>query len=83
MRLFDLLADCVESRVALPHRRGCGPWQNRNGENIDRQVKACLRDGLMEAHYPSGYASCELTDKGRMIGQSQLNHRLGVEDREG
>lgn len=75
MRLYDLLADCVEDRRALPVRHGFGPWQTKNGENVQRQVKACLRDGLMEAHYPVGSGSCELTDKGRALGQLRLTAR--------
>lgn len=75
MRLYDLLADCVESRSALPRRIGGGPWQTRSGENVNRQTKACLRDGLMTAHYPVGGGSCELTDKGREMGQARLDAR--------
>lgn len=75
MRLYDLLADCVESRGALPTRRGAGPWQTKNGESVERQVNAALRDGLMTAFYPRGAGSCELTDKGRSIGQARLDAR--------
>jgi hypothetical protein len=75
MRLHDLLADCVENRRALPRRIGAGPWQTGSGENVQRQVKACLRDGFMEAHYPSGGGSCELTEKGRALGQQVLDAR--------
>lgn len=74
-RLYDLLADCVEDRRCLPTRKGAGPWQGKNGENINRQVKACLRDGLMTGFYPPGSGSCELTDKGKEIGQAVLKAR--------
>lgn len=75
MRLYDLLADCVEDRACLPRRIGAGPWQTKSGENVQRQTKACLRDGLMVGHFPSGSGSCELTDKGRKLGQFRLEER--------
>lgn len=75
MRLYDLLADCVEDRRCLPVRHGAGPWQTRGGENVQRQTKAALRDGLMTGHYPSGSGSCELTDKGRELGRRCLEER--------
>lgn len=75
MRLYDLLADCVEDRACLPIRHGAGPWQTKSGENVQRQVKACLRDGLMTGHYPSGSGSCELTAKGRELGTLRLEAR--------
>jgi hypothetical protein len=75
MRLYDLLADCVEDRACLPTRKGMGPWQTKSGESVQRQVKACLRDGLMKAFYPVGADSCELTDKGRELGRLRLEAR--------
>lgn len=74
-RVYDLLADMVEDRAALPRRIGAGPWQAKSGENINRQVKAMLRDGLVVGFYPSGSGSCDLTDKGRKIGEEVLTYR--------
>lgn len=77
MRVRDLLADCFESRSALPRRIGAGPWQTGSGENVQRQVKACLRDGLMTAFYPSGGGSCDLTEEGRRLGELYSKQREG------
>lgn len=79
MRLYDLLADCVEDRACLPTRKGAGPWTTKDGSNVQRQVKACLRDGLMTGHYPAGSGSCDLTGKGRELGKLRLNARNAVQ----
>lgn len=80
-RVYDLLADMVESRSALPRRIGAGPWQAGSGENINRQVKAVLRDGLLSAFYPSGGGSCDLTEKGRKLGLELLAAREAREEK--
>lgn len=64
MRLYDMLRGMVESRSKYPMRHGADHWRV-NGESVERQMKAALRDGLVTGHYPSGSASAELTDKGR------------------